>query len=293
MHRKFLFCLLSITATTLFAEEDSYSFWDYHPWRMGGQAIRFGKAEVSGSEGGHLSFRKTNAFTSMLVPITRHHILIPRVEYNLYTMDWNKNPKFDDTHFYYMQFSLGYMNTALEKWRWIFRFDYNIDVEHFSNPNPYSLYNFLGWGSYQIHRKWHYHLGILGYKGMEGEMVYPIIGLDFKPNKNWFFQAIFPMTYSAEYLLDPYWRFAFKVRPMKERLRAGNNEPQPRSVLSYSTTGAELNVHFQYTRWVELEIYGGYNFGGKFYIKDRNGHHAIYTDLGGSPYAGLALEWGF
>ena len=44
---------------------------------------------------------------------------------------------------------------------------------------------------------------------------------------------------------------------------------------------------------LEVEIYGGYNFGGDFYIKDRAGKFPLYTTFGGAPYGGATLNYGF
>lgn len=289
---KWLFLFL-FAISPFFAEEPSFSLWDYHPLHMGGNLIRIGKADISAPEGGHLHFRKSNAFLTMLVPISKESYFFPHVEWNAFTMEWNKNPRFNKNHFYYLQFALTFYTTSIEKWRWILKVDYNLDLEHFSLPSLYSLYSGLVWGAYQIHRKWHYHVGALGYKGMEGETVYPLIGADFAPNKHWLFQCIFPIEYSIEYKAGRNWRFALKGRPLKERFRVGSREPFPRSILNYSTIGAEFNTQFKIERRFELEIYGGYNFGGHFYIKDRHGHQALYTHVQGAPYAGLNLDFGF
>lgn len=280
------FCLL------LFAEEER-SYWSYHPIHVGANAIRVGSADVSKDGTGDLCFRKTNAYADVLVPITETSYFFPRVEWDMISLDWNKNPKFKKDHFYYMQFGLTFYSIGLEDWRWIARVDYNLDLEHFTDPSRYGLFSVLAWGAYQPHRKWHVHMGALGYKGLEGQEVWPIIGADYAPNKKWFFQFLFPMNYSAEYNISSKWRLAAKVRPLKERLRTGAKEIQPRSILSYSSTGAEINAHYELPRRLEIEMYAGYNFGGDFYIKDQYGKNAIYTNLGGAPYVGASFNFGF
>jgi hypothetical protein len=185
-----------------------------------------------------------------------------------------------------------YYTTALDRWKWIMRLDYNLQVDHIEHPGLYSLYNALLWGSHQIHRKWHYHIGALGYAGLEGYNIYPIVGADYSPGAHWFIQAVFPINYSVEYKLSN-WTFAAKIRPMKERLRTGSHEPQPRSIFSYSSIGSELNVRFEKQFKVTIEGYGGYNWGGDFYIKNAYGKRAQYMDVRGSIYGGFALDYGF
>jgi hypothetical protein len=264
---------------------------------VGGNCIALGEATVeprhSGEDGG-LTFNKANVYGYILVPVSRTTYFFPRVEWNAFTLHWDKNPKFHKTHFEYMQFVLTFYSIALDKWRWIARGDFNIDLDHFSHPRSYGLYSALLWGTHEVHRKWHYHVGALGYTGFEGQMVYPVIGFDFAPNKRWFFQAVFPITYSIEYILkNPEWRVCLKGRPLKERFRTGALEPQPKSIFSYSTVGTELNLHYEKFLRCEAEVYLGYNFGGSFYIKNEHGHRPLYTDLDGAIYGGAALNWGF
>jgi len=291
---KLLLCFFFSSA--LFCDEEtpvSYSYWDIHPLHLGGNVLRIGQAPVNSHDDGHLYFRKNNAYISLLVPINRHSYFFPRIEWNNFTLNWNRNPKFNETHFYYAQFGLTFYSTGLERWRWILRGDYNIDLEHFSHPGTYSLFSLMVWGKYELHKKWHYHVGATGSKGFEGRVVYPIIGIDFEPNKHWTFEAVFPITYSIQYKLDKNWKFSVKGRPLKERFRTGSKEPQPRSVFNYSTIGTEFSIQYVQFLWLELEIYAGYNFGGTFYIKNQSGRRPLYTDVGGAPYGGASLDYGF
>lgn len=293
MKRLLIFFFLSFFS--LYAEEEK-TYWQYHPLHVGGNAIWVGKAEVedqkTDKKRGHLNFQKENAYVVLLVPVSHTSYFFPRIEWNTFVLDWNENPKFNQTRFYYWQFGLTFYTIAIEKWRWILRADYNLDTKHFSHPGSYGLLTSLLWGSYQIHRKWHYHIGALGYVGIQGDQIYPVIGFDFAPNKKWFFQAIFPIVYSIDYNLDR-WRFSLRGRPLRERFRSGNSGAQPHSIFSYSTMGCEFNVRYEIIRKFEFEIYGGYNLGGSFYIKDRAGRKPLYTAVQGAPYAGVNLDYGF
>ncbi len=286
--------LLFIPYLLICDEEPSIplTWWDVHPVHVGGNAIWIGRADIE-DEGGDLYFRKSNAYVSLLIPLSKTTFFTPRVEWDNFTMDWNKNPKFHETNFNYMQFGLLFFSMGLDNWRWILRANYNIDVDHFNHPGTYSLFSFLIWGRYELHRKWHYHVGAFATIGMEAAPVYPVIGLDFSPNKCWTFEAIFPIMYSIQYHIDKNWRVSLAGRPLKERFRVASKEPQPRSVFCYSTIGAELNVRYERFLRMEIEAYAGYNFGGSFYIKNRYGHHALYTDVQGAPYAGVGLDYGF
>lgn len=292
------FCFLFFSAVLLAQDApdfESRSIWDFHPIHVGGNFIWIGAANVCPrheSNDSDLKFNKTNAFLYTFVPVNRCSFFLPRVEYNRFTMDWNRNPRFNETTFQFMQFALTFLTMSLETWRWIARVDYNIDIKHFSKPKRYSLFSALLWGTHELHRKWHYHIGLFGYTGFSGQEVYPIIGLDYAPNKKWMFQFVFPVNYSIEYSFNPRWRLSLKGRPLKERFRSGKFEPDPRCVFNYSTMGAELNLHYEKFLNLEVEIYAGYNFGGSFYIKDRDGHRPLYTDVGSAPYAGASLNWG-
>jgi hypothetical protein len=289
--------ILSIIAllSTLSAEENhSYSYWDIHPIHVGGNLLRLSKAKVTNTDiRGNLYYRKSNVFLYMLAPISAKSYFFPRVEWNTFTLDWNKNPRFKQTHFYYAQFALTFYTKAIEDWRWIIRAEYNLDTEHFNNPSNYGLFNGLLWGSYEIHRKWHYHVGALGYSGMRGSQIYPIIGVDFSPNKTWSFQFVFPIEYYVLYKLTDNWSFAIKAHPLKERFRVGKKEPHPRSIVNYSSIGAEFNVKYEKFMHFEVEAYAGCNFGGSFYIKDQKGKNPLYTNTGASAYGGASLNYGF
>ena len=270
----------------------NYTYWDFHPLHAGSNFIGFAPANVT-DKGGNLTYMKGNAFVTLLVPISETSYFFPRVEYNAFYINWTKNPKFNQKYYTYTQFALTFYSIAIEHWRWISRVEYNIDNAHFNNPSQYGLFSALLWGAYQVHRKWHFHVGAFGYTGFEGDQVYPIIGADFSPNKYWTFMAIFPLDYSVQYNFTQELRLSLKVRPLKERFRTGEHEPQPRSVFSYSSTGVELNFHFEKHLRLELEAYAGYSFGGNFYIKNKDGHLPLYTDVGGAPYGGASLNFGF
>jgi hypothetical protein len=291
------FFILALSALHLIADEPEKTYWDYHPIHGGANLIWLGNADVTPKKAHHsdgeLFFQKSNAFLSMILPVHRTTFFIPKVEWNNFNMSWNKNPKFNKTHYYYLQFALTFFTTAIEKWKWILRADYNFDLAHTSNPGPYGLFSALIWGNHEINDQWHYHVGALAFAGLRGDQIYPVIGLDYAPNNKWLIQVIFPITYSIEYNLTKSWRLSLKGRPIKERFRTNQKEPQPGSIFNYSTIGAEFNIHYDIPFRLQLDFFGGYNFGGDFYIKDSGGHHALYTSVGGAPYGGASLDFGF
>lgn len=296
---------LLLPAFTLMAEEPkkeekTHAYWDAHPVHVGGQGIYIGAAKASHVRGGgvdvshgHVHFNKINSFLSVLVPVTEDTFFFPRVEYNYITFDWSTNPFFRQKHFQYLQFGLTAYTKALEAWRWIARFDYNIDPTHFDLPGPYSLYTWLLWGAHEINKQWHFHIGTVGSRGMRRTDFYPLIGIDYAPTRKWLFEAIFPINYAISYKPTDRWTAGLKVRPLKERVRAGDDEPQPRSVVRYSSMGTELTVQYEIPLRFKIELYGGVNTGGTFYIKNMHVHNALYADTGIAPYAGAALDFGF
>lgn len=271
----------------------SMSYWDYHPLHSGGNTLWIGKAPLDSNDSGHLYFRKNNVFLNLLVPISKESYFFPRFDWVNFTLDWDKNLKFKETHFNYTQFGLTFFTRAIDDWRWILRAEYNIDIKHFSHPGTYGLFSGLIWGKYALYEKWNYHVGAFATIGLERTVVYPVIGLDFSPDKHWVIEAIFPIMYSLQYNIDKNWRVSIKGRPLKERYRVGASEFQPRSIFTYSSIGAEFNLRYERFLWLEIELYAGYNFGGNFYIKNQGGHKPLYTDLGGAPYAGASLDYGF
>lgn len=281
-------------------EEKKFNYWDAHPVHIGGQGLYIGSATASHVRGGgvnvphgHVRFNKSNAFLSVLVPFSEDTFFFPRVEYNYITFDWSSNPFFNQTHFQYLQFGITAYTKALEQWRWIAKFDYNIDPTHFDTPGPYSLYSWLLWGAHEINKQWHFHIGTVGSRGMRRTDFYPLLGIDYQPTQHWLLEAIFPINYAASYKPDNHWTLALKVRPLKERVRAGEDEPQPRSVVRYSSMGSELSIQYEIPLRLKVEVYGGLNTGGTFYIKNIHVDNALYADTGIAPYAGANLDFGF
>ena len=290
--KKTLWGLLALTAVCLYGEEDweSKSYWDFHPAHVGGNGLWNGSADLS-DQPGHLLFNKENVYAYMLLPISRDSFFIPRIEWNTFKLDWNRNPRFKETRFKYIQYALTFYSTALEKWKWILRAEYNMNQKH--SAVEYGLFSTLAWGAYELNEKWHYHIGFLTYMGLRGGWVYPLIGLDYALNKEWRFQVIFPIDYSIQYSIGERWRLSLKARPLRERFRVDSDEPHPRSIFNYSSIGTEFNVHYEQFLRLEIEAFAGYNWGGTLYIKDHNGKNALYTDFGGAPYGGASLNFGF
>ena len=269
-----------------------YTYWDIHPIHVGGQGIWLGEADIKthGEDNGHLLFNRTSAVGSILLPLSEKHIFTPRIEWAAVTLDWNKNPAFHKTHFQYVQFALIYYTTALDRWRWITRLDYSLDVDHFDAPGPFGLWSGMVWGTYQLFKDWKYHVGALAYSGMEQYIVYPVIGFSYTPSQKWLLELIFPFVYTLQYKVTDAWALAIKGRPLKERFRVGPHEPQPYAVTTYSTFGGEFNVRYEYPMRFEAEAFIGYNFGGNFYIKNPG---ALYTEVKGAPYVGFNVDYGF
>ena len=115
MGQQLLFLSFILFPLFLFAEEEtpSHSLWDYHPLHVSAQTLQTAKADVDAPQGGDLYFGKTMAYVSMIVPITKTSYFIPRVEWVQFALDWDKNPKFDETHFSYTQFALLFYSKGM------------------------------------------------------------------------------------------------------------------------------------------------------------------------------------
>ena len=106
----------------LLCAEEPVTYWSIHPLHVGGNAVALGKAKITDTPyGGELQFVKAMGFVDLLLPITPKTYFFPRYEWNTFTMNWDKNPKFNTTQFYYSQFSLTFYTNDLEDWRWIAR----------------------------------------------------------------------------------------------------------------------------------------------------------------------------
>ena len=218
----------------LFGEEPTElrpaSIWDYHPIHAGGNLIAVGNANVKqkgGEPDGELTYNKANAYAYCFVPISRQSYFLPRVEWNAFTMDWDRNPKFHETHFQFVQFALTFLSTAVEKWRWIGRIDYNIDVKHFTHPKTYGLFSALLWGSHEFHRKWHYHVGALATPDSKDKKSIRSLDLTTPRIKNGCFKSSFRSPIPSNIRSIKSGAFRLKGGPLKSAFALASWIPNP------------------------------------------------------------------
>ncbi|MFX6907688.1 hypothetical protein ABTH77_20760, partial [Acinetobacter baumannii] len=71
---------------------------------------------------------------------------------------------------------------------------YSLDFGHLGR---YTRYSALIWGRYCYSSTIGLHAGFYGFYNLRKDKVYPIVGFDWHPWKNWQFNVIFPMNVSA------------------------------------------------------------------------------------------------
>ena len=215
--------------------------------------------------------------------------------YGLMKIDWDKNPFFNQDYFHDAVFSIAYVTTAVENWRWIFNLGAHIDAEQW-DPINYGFYNLTMWGRLQYLENLGLHIGMVATSGNERTQALPILGADWMINDRWRIAGIYPCEGSVSYFFNRNLSLAATYRGFggyyKSFHRTGKNEPLPKAVVSVFSTGADLGLTFR-KKSTKIEVYGGYNFGGWVLIADKHGDHKRYFHTKGNGYAGAQATFAF
>ena len=227
--------------------------------------------------------------------IDDHNALSFQLGYGLMKIDWDQNPFFNQEYFHDAVFSIAYITTALENWRWIFNLGAHVDAEHW-DPINYAFYNYTMWGRYQAFDCLGLHVGLVATSGNERTQVLPILGLDLNMGKKWKLALVYPCEGSLNFTPYPFWTISATYRGFggyyKSFHRVGANEPLPRAVVSVFSTGFDLGMTLRST-FAKLEFYGGYNIGGWMEIANQHGDNKRYVHFDGAGYFGIQASVAF
>jgi hypothetical protein len=205
--------------------------------------------------------------------------------------DWNKNLYFDRTVFDEASLSVTAFSQRLCNWLWQAQFVVNWET-HFSDFTDYSNYDLFLWGRYEYTCDVNLHAGFYAQTGMKIDHIYPIIGFDWTINDQWKLNCVFPFNLSIEYKYDQNWTALIAGRLFDVRYRVGKNEPLSKGLLEYRNKGVELAVNYE-SKYFSGNIHGGYTFGGKFIISNKNHKHKKHFNFDSSPYAGGEISLKF
>lgn len=208
-------------------------------------------------------------------------------------LNWKSNPFFRQKDISTVGFSLGAFSKRLPDWTWSTRVAVNFDNIEYWNLRDYMYYDLLLWGRYEYCDNFGIHIGVLAYTGMKIDLVYPVIGIDWKYNDKWQFNAIFPMNVSIVYNFNKAWSVALAGRFFNERHRVRESEWLSKGLWRYQVTGAELGLYYNPAKWLSANIHAGTTLGGRLKIGSRHYHHRQRIRLDPAPYAGGELTLNF
>ena len=209
--------------------------------------------------------------------------------YDFPKLDWNKNPRFSQTHFNYFIGSVGYVSTTLERWRWIVNAGFSVDAERF-DFGPSGVYHAMLWGRYHFSDCCGVHVGVLGWYGIRNGRGFPVFGFDWKFNDRWSANAIFPVDYSLTYSFDENWSietaYASFGGPYKYPRRAhGGISGFGNPIFMVYSNGVDLALKYKFEHLLRASLGVGWNFGGWVLIKNHESHHGKYFHFNSAPYA--------
>lgn len=225
--------------------------------------------------------------------------------YSYLHLKWEENPRFKQTDFNYALASLGWISTAVDRWRWIVNAGVAVDGYDFDFGNS-GVYSTYFWGRYHFDNCLGLHVGFFGYAGARNAYTLPIIGFDYHFG-HWQLNAIFPIDLSLEYFFDKNWSVEVACAsfgsPYKfpRRTHEGINGFQNGIVEVYSS-GVELDLNYDCNQrfnpnpcnnWFNASLGIGWNFGGWLNVKNAHNHRGAYFKFDGAPYAEAEIALNF
>lgn len=298
MNKVLIASLLSVAA---FAAE--YGFLDYYfvdpdrPVHFAGRYRQIGEAKFKSRKYGHLDYADGYAalfYTHFLDP---DNSLSWGLGYDYLKVGWGKNPRFDQSHFNYATASLGYVSTAVERWRWIVNGGFTVDAQNF-NFGQTAVYHGMLWGRYHFSDCCGVHAGVMGWYGVKNGYALPIFGFDWKWGSNWSFNAIFPIDFSVNYSFDDNWStevaysgFGGPYRYPRRSEHGKNSYQDP--IFELYAKGVDWNILYKYDHLLRAVLGVGWNAGGWLYIKNQNNEHGKYFHYNSAFYAQGTLAFTF
>lgn len=296
--RPFLFVVLSISVHAA-----EYGFTDYHfidpdrPVHLDTRYRAVGRAKFEDGHWGHVEYADADLGLYYSQFLDEENSLTWELGYDFLRFDWHKNPRFSDRNFHYLIGSLGYVSTALDRWRWIVNVGFSVDAVHLDMSQSGVGQGML-WGRYNFGSNAGVHVGVLGWYGVLNGHAWPIFGFDWKFDEAWSANAIFPCDYSLNYAFNENWAleaaYANFGGPYRYPRRAhdGKNGHHDPIFMIYSN-GVDLSLKYKFEHILRASVGAGWNFGGWIQIRDQNNRHGKYYHYESAPYAQASVELTF
>jgi hypothetical protein len=269
-----------------------YGFIDHkHPVHLDGEyrQVAPAKFRTHSVHGSHEKYADARARLFYSHDITPDNTLSWGACYSYLKFDWPDNPRFRGDDYNFAGASLAWVTTSLADWRWILGTAFTVDASSFDFGKT-GVYYGLMWGRCHHSDQLGLHLGWFGFAGVRNGYLLPIVGADWKWNKHWKLNAIFPVDLSLHYNFTDQWSLVLAGktfgRPYRFPIRAHDGIGRFKNgIFQVYSSGAELDLNYTLGNKVTAEIGGGWNFGGWIFVENSQGHHGKYFKYNGAPYA--------
>ncbi len=285
--------MLSLCLLTASAIAGEYGFSDYYfadPDRsihLEGRYRRVGSAQFETHRRGHLTYSDAYGSATYTHFLGEDNSLSWEAAYNYLGLDWEKNSRFKEKNFNYAVGSIGYVSTSLEKWRWLINAGFSVDASHFDFGRT-GVYHGMLWGRYQFNNCCGFHMGVMGWIGIQNGYTLPIFGVDWKISDDWAANIIYPVDFSLTYSIDENWAiegaYSSFGGPYRYPRRAHEGTKFHDPIFLVYSQGGDLNLKYRYDHLLRASIGGGWNAGGWILVRDSQNHHGHYYHFNSAFY---------
>lgn len=212
-------------------------------------------------------------------------------------INWQENPFFKEKMYNNLIVTVGAFSKRFECWDWRGSFSISSDCREW-NLNEYGLYTTTLWGRYSWDTRFCSDLGLnIGFidrAGIKNNYLLPIVGVDFRMNRNWKVNVVYPVNVSLVYTLNDAWSVAIVGKKWNSLHRVNKHEVLSKGIFNYRNMGAEFAIFYECTTSVSANIHVGSTFGqGDIKISDKNNRTQRHNKLQSSAYAGGGFTWRF
>ncbi len=290
---------IALAISPLLAYAAEYGLSDYHfidpdrPWHVETRYRAVAPAKFRTHRWGKVMYSDATAGVYFTQFFNDENSLTYELGYDYLRFHWPKNPRFTGENYNYLNGSLGYVSTTLDRWKWIINSGFSIDTDHFDFAKT-SVGHAMLWGRYSFADCCGVHVGILGWYGVLSGRAWPIFGFDWKFNDQWSAKSVYPWDFSLNYAFNDNWSidasYAWFGYPYRYPHRAhhGINGFHDPIFMVYSN-GAELDLKYKFEHILRASVGIGWDFGGWILIKNRHSHNK-YFHYDNAPFVQGSFE---